>query len=239
MKTSSKIFFGFWGAALLLIVGFIAALSSITRAWVSPDGRQLRDATHLTGPWKDQAVAERDFTSLRLSGAFDVTWERAADFSVTVSAPGRFPDAFAARREGSALVLANRLGGRFSELALRVRIKSPSLTAITAGRSLKLKLAGNPGPSFDVSGRGAVWIEGACPEPVERLSVRSEGLTVLQLKECRLKVLELEVQGKVMVDAEVTDSLEGSVHGDGRINLKGAPARSRLFNQGKVRVVTE
>lgn len=239
MKTSSKIFFGFWGAAALLIIGVIAAFSSITRAWVSPDGRQLRDVTSLTGPWEDRDLGLADFSSLRLEGPFDVTWERADTFEVVVSAPARFSKSYETRQEGRLLVFTNRLSGRYSELALRLHLKSPTLSKVDARQSLKLRLGGNPGQTLAVTGRGAVWIDGSCTEPVERLEVRAEGLTVLQLKECRLKVLELEVHGKVMVDAEITDSLEGRVHGDGQINLKGAPARSRLFNEGSVRVVTE
>jgi hypothetical protein len=239
MKTSSKIFFGFWGAAALFIIGVIAAFSSVTRAWVSPDGRQLRDATHLTGPWEDRRLELADFSSVRLEGPFDITWERADTYEVVLSVPRRFSDSYATRREGQGLVFTSRLGGRYSQLALRLRVKSPTLTDVTAGESLKLKLVGDPGPSLAISGRGSVWVEGTCPAPLERLEVRAQGMTVLQMKECPLKALELEVHGSVMVNAEVTDLLEGRVHGQGEIRLKRSPVRSRLFNEGSVRVITE
>ncbi len=239
MKTSSKIFFGFWGAAALFIVGVIAAFSSVTRAWVSPDGRQLRDVTHLTGPWEDRRLELDDFTSLRLEGPFDITWERADTFEVVLSAPRRFSDAGTTRKEGRNLVFTSRLDGRWSKLALRLRIKSPTLSAVTAKESLKLKLVGDPGPSLAVSGRGSVWVEGTCPAPLERLEVRSEGMTVLQMKQCHLKALELDVHGSVIVDTEVTDLLEGRVQGQGEIRLRRSPARSRLYTEGSVRVITE
>ncbi len=236
MKTSSKIFWGFWGTAALAIIGFIAALSSITRAWVGPDGRQLKDITSLTGPWKDHPMEYKDFTTLRLEGAFDVSWEQADAWSVTVSVPERFSDAYSVKQEGGRLIFSNRLSGRFSELALRLKIASPSLVDVWAQKSLKLKLAGNPGPRLDVTGFGATWIEGESPTPVEQLQVTARGMTILQLPRFELKNLSLDIQGKVVIFAKVTDTLEGSVQGSGELRLTGSPARQRLSTQGSVRV---
>lgn len=239
MKTSSKIFWGFWGAAALLIIGFIGAASSVTRAWMSPDGKQLKDASSLTGPWKDQPRDLKDFSSLRLNGAFDVSWEQADTWAVTISVPERFSDAFSVTQEGGRLIFSNRLTGRFSELALRVRIQSPTLSEVTAKESMKLKLTGNPGEGLLVSGNGAIWIEGESPTPVERLRVASRGMTVLQLASLPLKNLSLEIHGQVVITAKVSDSLEGEIRGSGELRLLGSPARQHLTNSGSVRMRIE
>lgn len=236
MKTSSKIFWGFWGTAALLIIVFIGVASSVTRAWVSPDGKQLRNASSVTGPWKDQTQDLKDFSSLRLDGAFDVSWEQGDSYAVTLSVPERFSEAFSVTQEGGRLVLSNRLHGRFSELAVRVRIQSPTLTEVTARKSLKLKLTGNPGESLLVAGNGAIWIEGESPTPVDRLRVTSRGMTVLQLAAFPVKNLSLEVHGQAVITARVSDSIEGEVRGSGELRLLGSPARQRLTNHGSVRV---
>lgn len=236
MKISNRIFWGFWGSAALLIVGFIAAFSSVTRAWVAPDGKQLRDASSLTGPWKDQVLSAQDFSSLQLNGAFDVAWEQSDTLSVTLSVPERFSEAFSMRQDGTRLVFTNRLTGRFSELALRLKISGPRLSEVEARKSLKLKLNGHPGESLNVSGNGAVWIEGTCATPMERLSVSTRGMTILQMKSCPMKRLFLDIHGKIVIHANVTESLEGAVNGSGDIRLSGAPARQNLSQYGSVRI---
>ncbi len=234
MKTSSRIFWGFWGVAALLVLAFVAAAADITRSWVSPDGRILRSAESLTGPWENRDVPVEAFSKLRLEGAFDVQWESFDTPALTVSAPRRFQEAYSVHREGEVLVLRSHLSGRFADLALRVTVKSPSLSDVAAQKSLKLRLSGYPGDALRVAGREAVWLEGKCPKPLERLELRVRGLTMLRMAECKVQDLHLEADGRVEIHADVTGRLEGRVHGDGRIQLKESPAHSRLSTFGNV-----
>ncbi|PKN45273.1 MAG: hypothetical protein CVU59_09535 [Deltaproteobacteria bacterium HGW-Deltaproteobacteria-17] len=134
------------------------------------------------------------------------------------------------------MIFTNRLTGRFAELALRLKISGPRLSLVEARKSMKLKLQGTPGDQLNVSGNGAVWIEGTCDTPLERLSVSTRGMTVLQMKSCPMKRLFLDLHGQVMIHADVTESLEGAVNGSGELRLTGAPARQNLSQHGSVRL---
>jgi len=238
MKTSSRIFFGFWGAAALLVLIFTAAAAAITRSWVAPDGRILRDASSLLGPWDDQALSVEAFSQIQLHGAFDVQWERADAPALVVSAPREKKNAFSAHVENGVLQLRSHFSGRFENLALRVKIRGPVLSSVTTDKNLRLRLSGFPGENLHVTGFGAVWMEGTCP-PLNTLELRTHGMTVLRMKDCPVKNLELQTRGRVEIQADVTDRLEGSVHGDGAIRLERSPRQSRLATFGSVQVRTE
>ena len=239
MKISNRIFWGFWAGSTLLVLLFMGLFSMTTRAWISPEGKQLKDATSLTGPWQEQAFSNRDFSSLKLKGAFDVTWEQSDTYEVVVFAPERFKNRFEVKQQGSRLVFENQLSGRFKGLALRLKIKSPGLTEIEARSSLKLGLTGNPGTRLLVSSLGAMWVEGHASEPVNNLEIMARGMCVLHLKDFPLKNLDVHIEGHATVVAHVTESLSGNVHGEGTLLITGNPPRQRLINTGKVRIQME
>lgn len=231
MKTSSRIFWGFWGAAaLMLIVPASAAI--IVRLRLSPNRYILRDLS--VGPWEKQTLLTKNFSRLQLHGAFDVEWEHAAYPRVVLSIPRQKKDEFSVQWSSDTLHVRSHLSGRFAQLALRLKIQSPILREVKTDQNLKLHLVGFPGNTLEIVGKKAVWLEGECP-PLDELKLRSYGMTVLRMTTCPVKNLELYTQGRMDVDADVTERIEGEVHGDGWISLKHAPATDRLITFGTVK----
>lgn len=233
MKTSSRIFWGFWGAAAALVLLFTASTAIIARSWVSPTGRILRDASSFVGPWEEQTLPAENFSRLQLHGAFNVQWEHAAHPAVILSIPRQKKNAFSVQWSSDTLHVSSHLSGRFSQLALRLKIQSPILREVKTNQNLKLHLIGFPGNTLKILGKKSVWLEGECPL-FDTLTLHTHGMTVVHMTTCPVKNLELYTQGRIEVDADVTERIDGDVRGDGRISLKHAPAHYRLFTFGTV-----
>ncbi len=234
MKTSTKIFWGFWILFALVITGSMAAFAVTARSWVAPDGRQLRSIDSLTGPWQELPVSlDGNLRHAVFEGAFDVVWEPGETVRISVEAPSRIRDPFVMRRTTeSEVVFTNRMTGRFSGLALRLKITSPQLEKVMAKKTLKLQLAGSPGERLSIVSRGGLWMDGE-GETMNSLDVFADGLCVLNLVKLPVRDLTLQLNGQTMVNAHVTDSLSGSVHGDGHVTITGNPPRQRLGHHGK------
>jgi len=239
------------GTVILMMVGLVGCHIEVT------NGTSLGGLTSVTGT--SDVVARDfevdDFTAIDISGNYEVIWNRASDFSVTVHMQENLFEYLEVGVRGNTLqIRSTRSFNTTHANRPRIYIDAPELDAVSfsgaiavrnwdsiSGESFSLESAGAVNITLDmqvesfelsVSGAGDLTLSGNA----DVTDITIAGASTISASDLQTRETNISLAGAGNVDIAVTDELSVHLTGAGRINYIGEPnINSTILGPGSVR----
>lgn len=175
-------------------------------------------------------VEKRDvpaFTSVDVSGAFEVEITAQKDLSVELEGDDNILPLIKTEVKGGVLTIGNSQSIS-TRSKLRLRISAPTLDGIASSGASEIVASGVKSDDFriDFSGASNLQVSGE----TKTLEVEMSGAGEVDAKDLRAQKVKVTSSGAAQADVYASEELTASVSGAGNINYYGDP---KVFNEDK------
>lgn len=160
------------------------------------------------------------FTSIELSGAFEVEITAQKDLSVEIEGDDNILPLITTEVKGGVLTVGNSKSIS-TKSKLRLKISVPNLDGISASGASDIVASGVKSDDFriDTSGASSIQVSGE----TKTLEVEMSGAGEVDAKDLRAQKVSATSSGAASADVYASEELSASVSGAGNINYYGNP----------------
>lgn len=233
MKHASSIRQGVFGLALAGLAGatFLSTTSGATMIFHDGHGKEVTVTRDV-----------KDFTKIRIKGAFELKLEAGKDFSVTLEGDEEDVERVETYVRNGTLVIDNADDHdddnniHFDSDGVELTITMPTLEEFEVLGAVDADLKNIDSEKFaiELKGAGSIEIEGKCGE----LELELKGAGEVDAEDLKCADVEVDVKGVGEAKVYASESVDADVSGIGAITVYGEPKSVRQSDSwmGKIRI---
>lgn len=230
MKHANSIRRSVFGLAFAGLAG-AAVLTSAAQAMIAHDthGKDVRAERE-----------HKDFTKIRIKGAFEFELEAGKDFSVRIEGDSRDVERVETHVRNGLLVIDNADddddGIHIDSDSVTVTVTLPSLEEFEVLGAVDAEMKGinSDHLRIELKGAGSIELEGTCGS----LDIDLKGAGEIDAEDLKCADVEVDVKGVGEAKVHATESVDAEVSGIGSITVYGEPKKVRQSDSwlGKIRI---
>jgi len=179
------------------------------------------------------------FTSIEVSGHWEVALTRGETTQVEVKAPEDVMENLSVEKQGAALILRTDKKWRPSPGKVTALIALPSLSDLRLSGLVSLELSGFSSESLTVYTTGSTSITGT-GNHINNLRLKGEGLSNLNLRQNSVINADLRYEGVYKIELSMAGGeLTGKIKGVGKVIYDGEVRKESILKDGPCKVIRE